>query len=42
MSANDDLRSMQKKIQEEWIENGCRLAWLINTANRNRFHLPRQ
>lgn len=31
-SANDDLKTIQKKIQDEWIENGCRLAWLIDSA----------
>ncbi|ACT95176.1 Uma2 family endonuclease [Dyadobacter fermentans] len=30
LSANDDLHTIQKKIQSEWIENGCSLAWLID------------
>lgn len=29
ISANDDLKTIQKKMQTEWIGNGCRLAWLI-------------
>lgn len=30
LSANDDLLTIQKKVTNEWIENGCRLAWLID------------
>lgn len=29
-SQNDDIAALQKKIREEWIANGCRLAWLID------------
>ena len=29
MSKSDSLLSLQQKM-EEWMENGCRLAWLIN------------
>ena len=29
-SENDALSALQKKMREEWIENGCRLAWLID------------
>ena len=29
MSPNDSLKKTQKKMQE-YIENGCRLGWLIN------------
>lgn len=32
LSATDDLKTVQRKMQEEWIGNGCRLAWLINPA----------
>lgn len=30
LSANDDLKTIQKKMQTEWIGNGCKLAWLID------------
>jgi Uma2 family endonuclease len=29
-SENDSIAYLQKKISEEWIANGCRLAWLID------------
>ena len=29
-SENDSIAYLQKKIREEWIANGCRLAWLID------------
>ncbi len=29
-SKNDSLLSLQTKIHEEWLGNGCRLAWLID------------
>jgi Uma2 family endonuclease len=29
-SENDDIATLQKKVREEWIANGCRLAWLID------------
>jgi len=29
-SENDDVATLQKKVREEWIANGCRLAWLID------------
>lgn len=32
MSKNDDLEELKKKM-EEWMENGCRLAWLIDVKN---------
>jgi Uma2 family endonuclease len=28
-SASDDLKKLQQKLQE-WMKNGCRLAWLID------------
>lgn len=29
-SENDSIIYLQKKVREEWIANGCRLAWLID------------
>ena len=29
-SESDSLKDLDKKIQEEWLANGCRLAWLID------------
>lgn len=33
LSSTDTLKTLQEKM-EEWIENGCRLAWLIDLKNR--------
>ncbi|MCU0340289.1 MAG: Uma2 family endonuclease [Spirosomaceae bacterium] len=33
MSATDDLKAAQLKMTNEWIANGCRLAWLIDPQN---------
>ncbi len=33
MSSSDNLAEAQKKMQEEWIANGCKLAWLIDARN---------
>lgn len=30
MSNTDSLKDAQKKMSEEWMANGCKLAWLIN------------
>ena len=30
LSTNDDLKTIQKKVETEWIGNGCKLAWLID------------
>ncbi|SDF98227.1 Endonuclease, Uma2 family (restriction endonuclease fold) [Dyadobacter soli] len=30
LSPHDELKTIQKKVQEEWIGNGCHLAWLID------------
>jgi len=30
MSITDNLKDSTKKMEEEWMENGCKLAWLIN------------
>ncbi|MCU0426812.1 MAG: Uma2 family endonuclease [Candidatus Kapabacteria bacterium] len=29
-SKNDSVEYLQHKIREEWLRNGCRLAWLID------------
>ena len=33
-SKSDSLKELQEKL-EEWIENGCRLAWLIDPYEQN-------
>jgi Uma2 family endonuclease len=33
-SKTDSLKTLQKKMQE-WVENGCRLAWLIDVEAHN-------
>jgi Uma2 family endonuclease len=30
VSVTDDLKTAKSKMQQEWIANGCRLAWLID------------
>ena len=30
VAATDDIKQTKQKIQQEWIENSCRLAWLID------------
>lgn len=30
LSATDSLKTAKKKMEEVWIANGCRLAWLID------------
>ncbi|MBO9615796.1 MAG: Uma2 family endonuclease [Dyadobacter sp.] len=37
LSANDDLKIIQKKVQDEWIGNGCKLAWLIDPFTETVF-----
>lgn len=37
LSPNDELKTIQKKVQEEWIGNGCQLAWLIDPATETAF-----
>jgi Uma2 family endonuclease len=32
MSDSDDLKEARRKMQDEWIGNGCRLAWLMYPA----------
>ncbi len=34
MSPSDSLKKTQEKMQE-WMENGCRLGWLIDRKNEN-------
>lgn len=36
MSESDSLKETQSKM-EEWMENGCRLAWLIDPKERKTF-----
>jgi Uma2 family endonuclease len=37
MSATDNLKDSTKKMQEEWIANGCKLAWLINPKTQKTY-----
>jgi Uma2 family endonuclease len=37
MSATDDEADLKKKIENEWIANGCQLAWLINPLDKRAF-----
>lgn len=37
LSTNDDLKTIQKKMQAEWIGNGCKLAWLIDPFAKTVF-----
>ncbi len=37
LSANDDLKIIQKKVQDEWIGNGRKLAWLIDPFKETVF-----
>ncbi|SEI88648.1 Endonuclease, Uma2 family (restriction endonuclease fold) [Dyadobacter sp. SG02] len=37
LSTNDDLKTIQNKMQKEWIENGCKLAWLIDPFTQTAF-----
>jgi Uma2 family endonuclease len=32
MSDSDDLKDARRKMQDEWIANGCRLGWLMYPA----------
>lgn len=34
LSESDDLYRTKKKM-EEWMENGCRLGWLIDLFQKN-------
>ncbi len=37
MSNTDSLKDAQKKMSEEWMANGCRLAWLINPKTQKTY-----
>ncbi|MFN4146888.1 MAG: Uma2 family endonuclease [Runella sp.] len=37
MSATDDLQIAKNKMTNEWIANGCRLAWLINPQEETNY-----
>lgn len=37
LSANDDLKIIQKKVQDEWIGNGCKLAWPLDPFKETVF-----
>jgi Uma2 family endonuclease len=32
MSESDDLKEAKRKMKDDWMANGCRMAWLINPA----------
>ena len=32
-SNSDDLTDIQKKVTEEWMGNGCKMAWLVDPYN---------
>ncbi len=32
MSDSDDIKEARRKMQDEWMANGCRLAWLMYPA----------
>jgi Uma2 family endonuclease len=36
-SESDSLKELQKKMEEEWLANGCRLAWLIDPKNEKTY-----
>ncbi len=35
-SPSDSIKQLKSKM-EDWIANGCRLAWLIDPVNKNAF-----
>jgi Uma2 family endonuclease len=35
-SENDDFKSLQNKLKE-WIDNGCKLAWMIHPEKKETF-----
>lgn len=37
MSNTDNLKDAQKKMTNEWIENGCKLGWLINPKTETSY-----
>jgi Uma2 family endonuclease len=36
-SETDDLKTLQKKMREDWLENGCLLAWLIDPETETSY-----
>ncbi len=41
-SKTDSIKSLKKKM-EEWVENGCRLGWLIDVEEKQAYiYRPRQ
>lgn len=36
-SESDTFKELNKKILEEWMENGCQLAWLIDTKEQKAY-----
>ncbi len=36
-SESDSVRELQKKIEEEWLGNGCHLAWLIDPKEEKTY-----
>ena len=37
MSESDILKDAQAKMQTDWVENGCRLAWLIDPKTETTY-----
>ena len=37
MSNTDSLKEAQRKMAEEWMANGCKLAWLINPKTQKSY-----
>ena len=37
MSNTNNLKDAQRKMQEEWMANGCKLAWLINPKTQKTY-----
>ena len=37
MSNTDSLKEAQRKMSEEWMANGCKLAWLINPKTQKSY-----
>lgn len=37
LSENDDLKTIQNKMQTEWMANGCKLAWLIDPERETTY-----
>lgn len=37
MSSSDTLKEAKRKMETDWMQNGCRLGWLINPKNQEIF-----